>query len=143
MGAVAAFRLVAQVKALPRTRCVTMMMGRVMTVTMMLGRVRMRMVMTMRMGKSLVNVIAFGLANLVNTCPKLYQTKVVEVFLIFSKPDHLCFRSGKTARKTIADLADGKAVKIPPTIEDPTVYKGVKEALQIIGYALDAPDPVL
>jgi len=52
-------------------------------------------------------------------------------------------RSGKTARKTIADLADGKAVKIPPTIEDPTVYKGVKEALQIIGYALDAPDPVL
>ena len=56
---------------------------------------------------------------------------------------NLCFRSGKTARKTIADLADGKAVKIPPTIEDPTVYKGVKEALQIIGYALDAPDPVL
>ena len=55
----------------------------------------------------------------------------------------MCFRSGKTARKTIADLADGKAVKIPPTIEDPTVYKGLKEALQMIGYALDAPDPVL
>ena len=53
------------------------------------------------------------------------------------------FRSGKTARKTIADLADGKAVKIPPTIEDPTVYKGLKEALQNIGYAIDAPDPVL
>jgi len=52
-------------------------------------------------------------------------------------------RSGKTARKTIADLADGKSVKIPPTIEDPTVYKGLKEALQSIGYALDAPDPVL
>ena len=65
------------------------------------------------------------------------------MFLTFSKPGYLCFRSGKTARKTIADLADGKAVKIPPTIEDPTVYKGVKEALQIIGYALDAPDPVL
>jgi len=52
-------------------------------------------------------------------------------------------RSGKTARKTIADLADGKSVKIPPTIEDPTVYKGLKKALQSIGYALDAPDPVL
>ena len=48
-----------------------------------------------------------------------------------------------TARKTIADLADEKSLKIPPTIEDPTVYKGLKEALQSIGYALDAPDPVL
>ena len=55
----------------------------------------------------------------------------------------LCFRSGKTARKTIADLADGKSVKIPPTIEDPSVYKGLKEALQNIGYAIEAPDPVL
>merc|ERR1719378_1945730 len=35
-------------------------------------------------------------------------------------------RSGKTARKTIADLADGKEIKIPPTIEDPTVYKEIK-----------------
>ena len=41
LGAVAAFRLVAQVKALPRTRYVTMMMG----------TVRMKMAMTMRMGK--------------------------------------------------------------------------------------------
>ena len=55
----------------------------------------------------------------------------------------LCFRSGKTARKTIADLADGKSVKIPPTIEDPSVYKGLKEALQNIGFAIEAPDPVL
>ena len=53
------------------------------------------------------------------------------------------FRSGKTARKTIADLADGKSVKIPPTIEDPSVYKGLKEALQNIGFAIEAPDPVL
>lgn len=50
-------------------------------------------------------------------------------------------RSGKTARKTIADLADGKQVKIPPTIEDPTVYLGIKKALQAIGYATSAPDP--
>ena len=52
-------------------------------------------------------------------------------------------RSGKTARKTIADLANGKEVKIPPTIEDPTVYKGIKLALNSLGLAVDAPDPHL
>jgi len=50
-------------------------------------------------------------------------------------------RSGKTARKTIADLADGKQVKIPPTIEDPSIYKNIKESLQRVGYAIGAPDP--
>lgn len=52
-------------------------------------------------------------------------------------------RSGKTARKTIADLANGKAVKIPPTIEDASVYKDIKAALQRLGYAINAPDPEL
>jgi len=52
-------------------------------------------------------------------------------------------RSGKTARKTIADLADGKQIKIPPTIEDPTVYKGVMEALNSLGYAINAPEPLV
>ena len=60
LGAVAAFRLVAQVKALPRTRYVTMMMG----------TVRMKMAMTMRMGKGLDNVIAFGRVAHVNTLAK-------------------------------------------------------------------------
>ncbi|XP_057366291.1 acyl-CoA synthetase short-chain family member 3, mitochondrial-like [Daphnia carinata] len=50
-------------------------------------------------------------------------------------------RSGKIARKSIADLARGKSVVIPPTIEDPTVYVGVKKALQRLGYALNAADP--
>jgi len=50
-------------------------------------------------------------------------------------------RSGKTARKTISDLANGKAVKIPPTIEDPGVYVGIKRALNRLGYAVGAPDP--
>jgi len=50
-------------------------------------------------------------------------------------------RSGKTARKTIADLADGKQVKIPPTIEDPTVYTGILKALHSLGYAVNAPEP--
>ena len=49
-------------------------------------------------------------------------------------------RSGKTARKTIEDLADGKEIKIPPTIEDPTVYKGILEALKHLGYAKDLSD---
>ena len=51
-------------------------------------------------------------------------------------------RSGKTARKTIADLADGKQIKIPPTIEDPSVYKGIVETLRQLGYATDAPEPI-
>lgn len=50
-------------------------------------------------------------------------------------------RSGKTARKTISDLANGKAVKIPPTIEDPSVYADIKLALNRLGYAIGAPDP--
>ena len=57
LGAVAAFRLVAQVKALPRTRYVMMMMGTVMV----------KMAMTMRMGKGLGNVNAFAH---VKTLPK-------------------------------------------------------------------------
>jgi propionyl-CoA synthetase len=71
-------------------------------------------------------------------------------------------RSGKIARKSIADLARNKRVvvrlyraasllmnlmlsildfQIPPTIEDPSVYGGIKKALQGLGYALNAPDP--
>nr|CAH0100879.1 unnamed protein product [Daphnia galeata] len=50
-------------------------------------------------------------------------------------------RSGKIARKSISDLARNKRVVIPPTIEDPTVYGGIKKALQRLGYALNAPDP--
>ena len=39
-------------------------------------------------------------------------------------------RSGKIARKSISDLASGKAVKIPPTIDDPTVYEDIQTALK-------------
>ena len=67
LGAVAAFRLVAQVKALPRTRYVTMMMGTMMMVKMMMGTMMMKMAMTMRMGKGLGNVNAFAH---VKTLPK-------------------------------------------------------------------------
>jgi propionyl-CoA synthetase len=50
-------------------------------------------------------------------------------------------RSGKTPRKTIADLARAKKVIIPGTIEDPGVYTEIKAALQRLGYAVNAPDP--
>nr|CAD7571444.1 unnamed protein product [Timema californicum] len=50
-------------------------------------------------------------------------------------------RSGKIARKSIADLARSKSVKIPSTIEDPSVYKNIKEVLQSFGFAKNAPDP--
>ncbi|GAB1607949.1 acyl-CoA synthetase short-chain family member 3, mitochondrial-like [Argonauta hians] len=44
-------------------------------------------------------------------------------------------RSGKTARKSLSNMAAGKEVKIPPTIEDPNVYSVIKEALQKAGFA--------
>ena len=43
-------------------------------------------------------------------------------------------RSGKTARKSISDLAAGKKVKIPPTIEDTSVYDDIRKALDRLGY---------
>lgn len=52
-------------------------------------------------------------------------------------------RSGKTARKSIADLARNKSIKISPTIEDPTVYVDIMEALKRCGYGLEAPNPVI
>ncbi|XP_011068419.1 PREDICTED: acyl-CoA synthetase short-chain family member 3, mitochondrial [Acromyrmex echinatior] len=50
-------------------------------------------------------------------------------------------RSGKTIRKAIATLARSKQVKLPNTIEDPTVFREIKEVLQKLGYAKLAPDP--
>ena len=45
-------------------------------------------------------------------------------------------KSGKTARKSMADLASGKELKIPPTIEDPSVYEGIAKILKARGYTL-------
>jgi len=47
-------------------------------------------------------------------------------------------RSGKTPRKTIADMALDKAITIPPTIEDANVYKDILTALQSLGFAKGA-----
>ncbi|XP_077300094.1 acyl-CoA synthetase short-chain family member 3, mitochondrial [Arctopsyche grandis] len=52
-------------------------------------------------------------------------------------------RSGKTLRKSIADLSRNKLVQLPGTIEDPSVYKDIKRVLRELGYAKNAPDPLL
>ena len=44
-------------------------------------------------------------------------------------------RSGKILRGTMVSIADGKAFKMPATIDDPAILDEIKEALQTIGYA--------
>ncbi|XP_067935156.1 acyl-CoA synthetase short-chain family member 3, mitochondrial-like isoform X2 [Watersipora subatra] len=44
-------------------------------------------------------------------------------------------RSGKIARATLAALADGRPYKVPPTIEDETVYTSIEKELKEIGLA--------
>lgn len=52
-------------------------------------------------------------------------------------------RSGKTMRRALADFARNKTVKLPATIEDPTVFKDIRRALNELGYAKFAPLPAL
>ncbi|XP_037925033.1 acyl-CoA synthetase short-chain family member 3, mitochondrial [Hermetia illucens] len=52
-------------------------------------------------------------------------------------------RSGKTMRKAMADFAANKSVILPATVEDATVFKDIRRALQELGYAMNAPDPVV
>uniref|UniRef100_A0A1B0FND6 Acyl-CoA synthetase short-chain family member 3, mitochondrial n=1 Tax=Glossina morsitans morsitans TaxID=37546 RepID=A0A1B0FND6_GLOMM len=51
-------------------------------------------------------------------------------------------RSGKTMRKALADFAKNELVILPATIEDPSVFKDVRRALQSLGYALSTPEPI-
>lgn len=43
----------------------------------------------------------------------------------------------------MADFARNKQVILPGTIDDPTVFKDIRRALQELGYASTAPDPIL
>ncbi|XP_058821035.1 acyl-CoA synthetase short-chain family member 3, mitochondrial [Topomyia yanbarensis] len=52
-------------------------------------------------------------------------------------------RSGKTMRKAMADFAANKTVILPGTIEDVSVFDDIKRALQELGYATNAPMPVV
>lgn len=51
--------------------------------------------------------------------------------------------TGKTMRKAMADFAANKSVILPATVEDATVFKDIRRALQELGYAMNAPDPVV
>lgn len=51
-------------------------------------------------------------------------------------------RSGKTMRKSMADFAQNKQVILPATIEDASVFKDIRRAMQELGYAMTAPEPV-
>lgn len=46
-------------------------------------------------------------------------------------------------RKAMADFARNKQVILPGTVEDPTVFKEIRRALQELGYAMSAPEPHL
>ncbi|MCL4129603.1 UNVERIFIED_CONTAM: hypothetical protein GTU68_050729, partial [Idotea baltica] len=50
-------------------------------------------------------------------------------------------RSGKTPRKTFADLARDKNIIIPPTIEDPLAYRNVVDSLRKCGFATKVSYP--
>lgn len=42
----------------------------------------------------------------------------------------------------MADFARNKQIILPGTIEDPSVFVGIREALQKLGFARTAPDPI-
>lgn len=52
-------------------------------------------------------------------------------------------RSGKTMRKAMADFARNKTVNLPATIEDASVFIDIRRALQELGYATAAPEPLV
>lgn len=52
-------------------------------------------------------------------------------------------RSGKTMRKAMADFARNERVVLPATIDDASVFVEIRRALQHLGYAMSAPDPIV
>ncbi|KAH8278566.1 hypothetical protein KR018_005243, partial [Drosophila ironensis] len=52
-------------------------------------------------------------------------------------------RSGKTMRKAMADFARNERVVLPATIDDASVFTEIRRALQQLGYAMSAPDPIV
>lgn len=46
-------------------------------------------------------------------------------------------------RKAMADFAANKTVILPATIEDVEVFEDIRRALQELGYAMNAPMPVV
>eukprot|EP00099_Drosophila_melanogaster_P013173 NP_001287502.1 uncharacterized protein Dmel_CG6432, isoform B [Drosophila melanogaster] len=52
-------------------------------------------------------------------------------------------RSGKTMRKAMADFARNERVVLPATIDDASVFIEIRRALNQLGYAMTAPDPIV
>jgi propionyl-CoA synthetase len=76
--------------------------------------------------------------DVVRDCIKLVRTKIgpVAAFKLAVVVDRLPkTRSGKILRGTMVSIADGKAFKMPATIDDPVILDEIKTALQTIGYA--------
>ncbi|XP_043654256.1 acyl-CoA synthetase short-chain family member 3, mitochondrial [Drosophila teissieri] len=52
-------------------------------------------------------------------------------------------RSGKTMRKAMADFARNERVILPATIDDASVFIEIRRALNQLGYAMSAPEPIV
>ena len=77
-------------------------------------------------------------ADVVRDCVKLVREKIgpVAAFKLALVVDRLPkTRSGKILRGTMVSIADGKAYKMPATIDDPAILDEIKIALQTIGFA--------
>lgn len=46
-------------------------------------------------------------------------------------------------RKTMADMARSKSIVLPATVEDVSVFTDIRRALQELGYARNAQEPIL
>ena len=45
-------------------------------------------------------------------------------------------------RKSMSDFAKNQEIILPATVEDPNVFADIRRALQELGYAMTAPDPI-
>ncbi|OIP84902.1 MAG: propionyl-CoA synthetase [Rhodobacterales bacterium CG2_30_65_12] len=76
--------------------------------------------------------------EVVAECVKLVRDKIgpVAAFKAAVVVDRLPkTRSGKILRGTMVSIADGKAFKMPATIDDPAILDEIREALESLGYA--------
>jgi propionyl-CoA synthetase len=86
-------------------------------------------------------IAAFKLVGKVEGLPRTRSGNILANFL--GRMILKIYFLGKTMRKSMADFARGKTVFLPATIEDPNVFVDIRRALQELGYAMNAPDPVI
>ena len=75
--------------------------------------------------------------QIVDDCIQLVRDKIgpVAAFKLAVVVDRLPkTRSGKTLRKTIAQIADGKGFDTPATIDDPAILDELREKIKTLGY---------